>query len=283
MAEGCVCSVNFFLQVGLCKHLRSLVLYEMYAKTRSTVKSNPSKRTESPPLYIDSLSSDGKLIVEAIQNDIKLLKDHFSEMLREKDDSIKLLSEELLLVRKEMSKIKGDIDDSIAYELRDTLVFSGESLPEFTTGENTSNMVTALVKEKLKLNIASSDISVSHRLGKKLVGQQRDKRSIIAKFCRRDIKNDVLIQCRRSKPTGFYTNERLTPVRNTILYILRKMKRETNSRLISCSTIDGKVCASVKPDISIRSFNKNDHEKLEEICLSIMDENLSAYLETLPH
>ena len=61
------------------------------------------------------------------------------------------------------------------------------------------------------------------------------------------------------------------------------MKRETNSRLISCSTIDGKVCASVKPDISIRSFNKNDHEKLEEICLSIMDENLSAYLETLPH
>ena len=188
-----------------------------------------------------------------------------------------------------MSKIKGDIDDSIAYELRDTLVFSGESLPEFTTGENTSNMVTALVKEKLKLNIASSDISVSHRLGKKLVGQQRDKRSIIAKFCRRDIKNDVLIQCRRSKPAGFYTNERLTPVRNTILYILRKMKRETNSRLISCSTIDGKVCAWVKPAInsppSVPSTKMiiNTHEKLQDFCLTIMDKNLSSYLETWPH
>ena len=196
-------------------------------------------------------------------------------MLREKDDSIKLLSEELLLVRKEMSKIKGDIDDSIAYELRDTLVFSGESLPECTTGENTSNMVAALVKEKLKLNISSSDISVSHRLGKKLVGQQKDKRSIIAKFCRRDIKNDVLIQCRRSKPAGFYTNERLTPVRNTILYTLRKMKRETNSRLTSCSTFDGKVCAWVKPAINSSPslpVPSTDmiiyiHEKLEEFCL----------------
>ena len=89
----------------------------MSVKTWSTIKSNSSKRTERPSLDIDKLSGDGKLIVEATQNDIKLLEDHFSEMLREKDDLIKLLSAEQLSVRKELSKIKGDIDDSIAHEL----------------------------------------------------------------------------------------------------------------------------------------------------------------------
>ena len=122
-------------------------------------------------------------------------------MLCEKDDEIKLLSAKLLSVRKEIFKIKKEwLDDSIVYELRDTFFFSGESLPKCTTGENTSSMVTALVKEKLKLNNTSFDISVSHRLGKKICIQQKDKHSTIAKFYRQDIRNHVLIQCRRSKP-----------------------------------------------------------------------------------
>ena len=114
-------------------------------------------------------------------------------MLCEKDDEIKLLSAKLLSVRKEIFKIKKEwLDDSIVYELRDTFFFSGESLPKCTTGENTSSMVTALVKEKLKLNNTSFDISVSHRLGKKICIQQKDKHSTIAKFYRQDIRNHVL-------------------------------------------------------------------------------------------
>ena len=44
----------------------------------------------------------------------------------------------------------------------------------------------------------------------------------------------------------FCANESLTPPRSTIMYVLRKMKREANSRMRGCSTMDGSVYVHVK-------------------------------------
>ena len=51
------------------------------------------------------------------------------------------------------------MDDAEAHDRRDMLVFSGEGLPPAASGENCTNILCSLIKDKLKLNILSTDVS----------------------------------------------------------------------------------------------------------------------------
>ena len=90
--------------------------------------------------------------------------------------------------------------------------------------------------------VTESDISVAHRLDRKPANQVVDRRNIVVKFCRRDTKSELQYACRQERPS-YYINESLTPLRSRILYIQRKMKRETaHQKIISgCRSIDGSV------------------------------------------
>ena len=77
-------------------------------------------------------------------------------------------------------------EDANAYERRDALIFSGDGVPTATIGENCTSILCKLIKDKLKLNIQQSDISTSHRLGRKSIAQGQDRRNLVMKFCRRD-------------------------------------------------------------------------------------------------
>jgi hypothetical protein len=149
-----------------------------------------------------------------------------------------------------------------------------------------------LVKEKLKLNILPTDISTAHRIGRKPVNQQPDKRNIILKLCRRDIKRDLLYACRQLKP-DIYINENLTPARNTILYVLRKLKRAHADKVLGCSSIDGRVYALVKTPGTAAENNTgntrknkifiNCHGKLIDFCSNHVNKPLSDFLESWSH
>jgi hypothetical protein len=106
--------------------------------------------------------------------------------------------------------------------------------------ESCRAVICSFVKEKLQLNIAPTDISTSHRIGKKPMTQVEMKRRIVVKLCRRDIKKDILFACRQLKP-NFFANENLTPVRNTQMFVLRKMRRAYEDKVLGCSSIDGTV------------------------------------------
>ena len=80
------------------------------------------------------------------------------------------------------------------------------------------------------------DISTAYRLDGK-----NNKKSIVVKFCRRDIKNDLVTASRRSKPDQFFVNECLTPQRQTISYVLRRAKQEFPNIVSGSSSFDGKV------------------------------------------
>ena len=60
--------------------------------------------------------------------------------------------------------------------------------PDLIGCEICYNIVIDLVKEKLRFQLRNSDISVDHRLGKKLLTQGPDKRNIIVKLCSSDTK-----------------------------------------------------------------------------------------------
>ena len=127
----------------------------------------------------------------AIRSDIKQIHVDFLAKLDEKNREIASLSEEVSFLRGRVSQLEEKIDEGDAYERRDTLIISGQGLPAVTEGENTTEIACNLIKNKLKINLIPTDISTSHRLGRKPQDAQRpDKRKLILKLCRSDLKKD---------------------------------------------------------------------------------------------
>lgn len=132
------------------------------------------------------------------------------------------------------------------------------------------------------------DISTSHRLGKKPTTQAADRRRVVVKLLRRDLKKDILYACRQLKP-DFYASESLTPLRNTILYVLRKMKRAHGDAVVGCSSIDGRVFGWVKPPTDGPPGLKNvkilvnSHVQLQDFALQYLDRPVSDFIDQWPH
>ena len=172
-------------------------------------------------------------------------------------------------------------------ERKDTLIFSGQGIPEVTAGENCTAIVKDIVKNKLQLEIRVNDISTAHRLGKKVSNQQPDKRNIIIKLCRRDQKSDILNACRQLKP-DIYINESLTPIRGTIMYVLRKARRQFPRIITGCYSRDGRVFVWLRSpnsspnDKDIRQ-SVNSRLKLEELCRSTLKTPLTTFIQNWPH
>ena len=166
-------------------------------------------------------------------------------LLREKEEEVTRLKSEVSDLRAKVLKLEVKLDDTDAYERRDTIVFSGEGIPESTQGENCSAIVCDLLRDKLNSNVSNSDLSTSHRLGKRLITQKPDRRKIIVKLCRRDLKKDILSACKSIKP-NFYANQDLTPVKNSILFALRKIKREFPGSVKGAGSRDGRVYVYVQ-------------------------------------
>ena len=93
----------------------------------------------------------------------------------------------------------------------------------------------------------TSDISTAHRLGPRKPNQSEDRRQLIVKLCRRDLKRDIIMASKRQSSPTIFVNESLTPKRKSMLDAVRKMKREHPNLVKGCSTIDGRVYAFTKP------------------------------------
>lgn len=234
------------------------------------------------------LSEDGKLIVDAINRHLLEMKQEFIEKLEEKNKLVEDLRIEVDTLKLKVSNMEEKLDDADAYERRDTLLFSGSDVPHGSDGENCANIVIDLVKDKLKLNLQRSDLSVCHRLGRKPVSQQPDKRNIVVKLCRRDLKADILYACRQVKP-NMYVNESLTPIRGTIMYVLRQMKKKFPDKVSGCSSLDGKVFAWVRPAGPAVAGSRNARWpinsllKLQQFSTDVLNTPLTSFIETWPH
>ena len=161
-------------------------------------------------------------------------------------------------------------------------------MPPVVPGENCILLVCNLMKNQLKLNVQPTDISTAHRLGKKPTNQQVDSRKIIMKLCRREVKGDILNACRQIKP-NLYINESLTPVRNTIMYILRRAKKKQHSKVVCCSSLGGRVYAYIKTSnpnqhgTRDRRIPVNTFSDLQTLCEEVLGEPWTSYIDRWPH
>ena len=196
-------------------------------------------------------------------------KEEFLKVCKEKDEQIVKLQTQVNVLNKKIEKLEDQVDENEAYERRDTLIFSGSKVPAEVQDEKCDSVVLKLLENELKYKVSPNDISVAHRLGPKKNSQQSSTRSIIAKFCRRDAKTDIVSCARRAKPTGLFINESLIPQRQTVYYALRQAKRKLPNKVSGCTTIDGSVFVWIKPpaagarDVRVKI---NTIAKLEDLC-----------------
>ena len=241
----------------------------------------------------NSLSADGKILLKFLKNEfdnlrsefqVKFvdLRNEFSSFTEAKNLEINNLQTKVDQLTNELNKVKDSVDSADAYERRDTIVFSGSSIPNASQGENCAVTIQGLVSEKLRIQISTTDISSAHRIGPKPPNQQPDKRSIIAKFCRREVKNEVFLTSRRTKAPGFFVNESLTPIRSTIYRTLRNIRKSHPQLVKGCSTFDGNVWAYTKNPNSERDLrhNVNTHERLVRFCADFVKQPLNTFLDS---
>ena len=189
-----------------------------------------------------------------------------------KDTEIATLHQEVRAKQKQITDLEHKIDDSDQYIRRETLIFSGETLPVVREVEDCADIVCKLITEKLgDLHVQPTDISIAHRLGPKPAGRP-DRRSIVAKFVRRSVKYQILNASRSRKPPGLFVNESLTKPRQTITSALRNAKRQFPDKISGYSTTDGSIFVWVKPPLpsapGAKNFrvSVNTMEKLEQFC-----------------
>ena len=126
-------------------------------------------------------------------------------------------------------------------------------------------------------------------MGKKPISQGPDKRQIIAKLCRRDLKPDIFHACKTIKPKDLFINEHLTPVRKTILYVLRSAKRRYGDLISGCNSIEGRVYVWLKPPhpnapgAHDTRMLINNRDKLEKFCHEVLNTQLSEFIDNWRH
>ena len=168
------------------------------------------------------------------------------------------------------------------------VIISGDALPPSTTGENCINVVREIARNNLKIQLSEADISTAHRIGRKPATQHPDRRSIIAKLCRRSTKSDLMFACKNQPEDSprVYVNDSLTPIRNTIMYSLRQIRRAHPRLVTGCSSYDGKVYAYTKDPIAGRRDRRhlvNSHSDLIKFCSEHVKQPLEAFLESWSH
>jgi hypothetical protein len=85
-----------------------------------------------------------------------------------------------------------------------------------------------------------------------------------------------------------YVNESLTKTRSTVMYALRRAKRQLPEKISGIGSMDGRVCVWVKPPnpsaVGARNTRMfvNTRKKLEEFCDEILNTPMASFIENWP-
>ena len=241
------------------------------------------------PVELGDLSHDAQTIIAYVQFEFDKMKTEFTAIVNSKNSEIQSLKSEVLDMKLKITKLENLVDESDAYERRDTLIFSGPSVPVVSQDENCSTIIQNLVKNELKCIVSPNDISTAHRLGKKPISQMPDRRNLIVKFCRRDVKHQIFA-ARKTLPrdTRLYVSESLTPGRQNIFHTLRKIRRSNPDLIAGVSTYDGRVYAYTKNDPGARASSAtrdrrhliNNSDMLKKFCEEFLKTPLQTFLNS---
>ena len=204
---------------------------------------------------MESLDEREKTLVKVLN---AIIKDTFNaeiqslkDALNSKDKIIQQLSDKCDKLESKVSSLESQVEDLSQYGRRETIILSGPEIPTETEGENTTTVICDLIKSKLRINLKTSDISVSHRLGKARSSSSSASqapsrpRPIIVKLVNRYMKYDLISACVSAK-AGLYVNESLTPQRLALFRQVLWVRKEHKNAFRSCYTSEGRIVVRLK-------------------------------------
>ena len=151
---------------------------QMPVNTRQGQSTSMAHSETEDTLQLKNLSSDAQLIIEYLDNEFD---QKIAELVPAKDAEIAELSTEISTLCSRVRKLESSLDDTDAYERKDTLILSGSAIPAGAPDENSHNLVRDVFKNSLQVDVSERDISTAHRLGRKRENTA-DRRSIIVNF-----------------------------------------------------------------------------------------------------
>ena len=197
------------------------------------------------------LSPEGKSIVSLVSKRMEALVSNltskFSRAIDERDQQIVQLKDEISVLKKDLTKFNEKFDDIETQERRNSVIVSGKSTPVCLSGENTKNVASDLLQNVLRTKIDPNDILSASRIGRTPASQQEDRRSFIIKFRHQELASDIVKSSRTIKPSGIFVSENLTPLRHSILRVLRNAKHTDPTLVSGCGSQKGRVYAWAKP------------------------------------
>ena len=261
--------------------------YLVSAMAPSTRKLDASKLTGDCKFLYDYMSNK----FESLTNQFNKINALIIEQNKEKDAIISSMQVKINSLEDTLSKVEERLDDADMHARRDTVIVSGTGVPPCAgANENCMEIIVALFKEKLNIqSFSTGDISVAHRLGSPpKSSSDADRRNIVVKFCRREKKREIFFACKTHRP-DFYVNDSLTPLRNSVLYALRSVRRAHPELITGTSSSEGKVSAWIKVvgddaenPVRRRVF-VNTHQQLINFCQDVVKRPLSDFIKEWKH
>ena len=253
--------------------------------TPINTSSSASSITMAPPctllqelgIEMQGLSSESKKLVAIIMKGMSKLLEQ--EMAKERA----IYNARIDKLEDQITTLIEANDDLENYGRRNNIVISGSAIVSAVQGENCIQIASDLIKNHLDVPISTNDIDVAHRLGKPRENSP-DKRPIIVKIVRRANKHLLLQASRVKKPVNVYFNESVSKTRSTILYVLRKAKKDYPHQIGPCKTEDGNVRVMIPhpdagggSDTRSRKETVNTRRELDKLLLTRIGADSSKF------
>ena len=218
----------------------------------------------------DKISEELRYVVFSFEQILDEFKRDIISQLRAKDDKIASLEGRVVELSKEVQSLKDTVDDGLTLNRQDEIVISGDAVSsQAGIIEDTAVRTRDILKTLLKYELAPHNILFAKRLGKKLTSQGPDNRKILLKVVNTQVKTDLMLACKSSKPTNLYLNDNLTPTRARILFTLRQAKKKKPNVVQGCTSVRGDIFAWIKsPNPSGKNprILLNSWDKLSDFC-----------------
>ena len=153
-----------------------------------------------------------------------------------------------------LTKVTNELKEQELYSRRNCLRIYGMAE---SSNEDTDDIVLELVKEKLEIELTSSDIDRSHRLQVKRSEGSRDPNPLLVKFTRYNMRDRVYRARSKLRGTKIFINEHLTKDRQILFSKVR-----SNQNVRKAWTSDFKITALTKDNKKVRINTERDLEKL---------------------
>jgi len=176
---------------------------------------------------------------------MKTESDNQKVILTQKDTLIENLTQRVEKIERNLQKFESMERKQLkkeAEELSNHLILSGNSVPAYTSGENTKEITDKIILDCCRLSLSQDSIHHAHRIGKPPTDRRPAKRRIKLYLSNSETKSDIVraaITLREQEANGLYINEELLPSVDTLYFHLRDLKRNTHDKIFALHTRNG--------------------------------------------